>query len=45
MVVLLGALEALIVNDKNLDMALEVDILLLLAKILKSLNIRNLPTN
>eukprot|EP00347_Sterkiella_histriomuscorum_P008751 403343892 len=44
-IVVLGALEALIVNDKNLSMALEADILQLLIKILKSQTIRNTPVN
>jgi len=33
-VVLLGALEALIVNDKNLQMALESDVLRILVRVL-----------
>ncbi len=35
-VVILGALEALIVNDKNLLLALDADILKILVKVIRS---------
>jgi hypothetical protein len=40
-VVYLGALEALIVNDKNLMAALEANVLRVLVKVLKSQKFKN----
>ena len=47
----LGALETLIVNDKNLDMALEAEILTSLVRLMRSLQVKgiaqlgNVPKN